>query len=30
MTLELKPKKWPGALRTVTLGSGSRLKEPRA
>jgi CO dehydrogenase/acetyl-CoA synthase delta subunit len=24
MTLELKPKKWAGAIRTVTLGSGSR------
>ena len=24
MSLELKPKRWPGAIRTVTLGSGSR------
>jgi acetyl-CoA decarbonylase/synthase complex subunit delta len=24
MTLDLKPKKWAGAIRTVTLGSGSR------
>src|ERR1022692_923154 len=24
MSLELKPKKWPGALRAVTLGAGSR------
>jgi acetyl-CoA decarbonylase/synthase complex subunit delta len=24
VTLEIKPKKWPGAIRTVTLGAGSR------
>jgi len=24
MTLDLKPRKWPGAIRTVTLGAGSR------
>ena len=24
MSLELKPKKWAGAIREVTLGSGSR------
>lgn len=24
MTLDLKPKKWPGTVRTVTLGAGSR------
>src|ERR1035437_4702329 len=24
MSLELKPKKWPGAIRAVTLGSGTR------
>ena len=24
MSLELKPKKWPGAIRSVTLGAGSR------